>query len=230
MLAPHNTLRSIEVALQLGVDMIEFDVRRCRDTMVLLHDADLKTPSGGSGRVRDYTLAELRKLDVSSGYPTPTLQEAVSLIKGRAQMNVDLKETGYEGELLRILRHHNVLGDILISSLIPASLRTLKKLAPEVQVALSYPSGNQRGVISLMPWPLRLTIPWHVVRMVAAAHADAIMLHHHIITPQTVTAAHRRGYRAFAWTVDDPAEMKRLKQMGIDGITSDRPDLLMQLP
>jgi len=217
--APANTLRSLELALQFGVDMVEFDVRRCRDALVLIHNKKLRASTSGRGSVGDYTFAELRRVDAGKGEPIPTLHEAVSLINGRAQINVDLKEAGYEDEVLEVLRQHSVLGDVLISSLIPASLRTVKALAPEVTVGLSYPSRNPYMVlvVRLTPWLMRLTIPWRIIRMIATAHADATMLHHQIITPQLVTVVHRHGYRIFAWTVDNLVVMQRLRKMGIDG-------------
>jgi glycerophosphoryl diester phosphodiesterase len=229
--APANTLRSLELALQFGVDMVEFDVRRCRDALVLIHNKNLRASTSGRGNVGDYTLAELRRVDAGEGETIPTLHEAVSLINRRAQMNVDLKEVGYECEVLEVLRQHGVLNDVLISSLIPASLRTVKALAPEVPVGLSYPSMNpyKTLVVRLTPWLMRLIIRWRILRMIATAHADVTMMHHQIITPQLVAIVHHRGYRIFAWTVDNLVVMQRLKKMGIDGITSNRPDLLVQL-
>jgi glycerophosphoryl diester phosphodiesterase len=229
--APPNTLRSFERALAFGVDMVEFDVRRCRDALVLIHDKELGASTSGRGNVRDHTLEELRRVDAGEGETIPTLEEAASLIKGRAQMNVDLKESGYEGEVLQVLRKHGVLGDVLISSLIPASLRMVKALAPEVLVGLSYPSTRPylTPFIRLTPWLMRLTMSWRISGMIAAASADAAMVRYQLITPQLVTAAHRVGYRVLAWTVDDQFVMRRLKQMGIDGIASNRPDLLADL-
>ena len=229
--APPNTLRSFELGLQFGVDMIEFDVRRCRDGLVLIHDKDLRASTSWRGNVRDYTLAELRRVDAGDGAPIPTLYEAVSLIKGRAQMNVDLKEAGYEGEVLEVLRRHGVLGDVLVSSSNPTSLRAVKTLTPEVAVGLSYPSNKSYmvPVVRLTLWLTRLTVPRYILRLIADAHADATMLRHQIITPQLVIVVHHAGYRIFAWTVDDLVVMRRLKKMGIDGITSNRPDLLAQL-
>ena len=229
--APPNTLRSIDLAIEFGMDMVEFDVRRCRDALVLIHDKKLGMNTIGRGNVRDHTLEELRKVDLGEGETIPTLEEATCLIKGRAQMNIDLKEAGYEEEVLEVLRKRGVLGDVIISSLIPESLRTLKRLAPEVLVGLSYPPAKPylTPFVRFTPWLIRLTMPWRIAGIIAAAHADALMLRYQFITSNTVTAAHLVGYRVFAWTVDDLLVMRQLKKIGIDGIASNRPDLLADL-
>ncbi|MFA4837548.1 MAG: glycerophosphodiester phosphodiesterase, partial [Dehalococcoidia bacterium] len=169
--------------------------------------------------------------DAGEGETIPTLEEAACLIKGRAQINIDLKEAGYEDEVLEVLSKHGILGDVLISSVIPASLRKLKRLAPEVAVGLSYPPAKLylMPFVRLTPWLMRLTMPWRIQGLIAAASADAAMVRYQLITPQLVIAAHRFGYRVFAWTVDDLLVMRRLEKMGIDGVTSNRPDLLANL-
>lgn len=229
--APPNTLRSLELALKLGVDMVEFDLRRCRDALVLIHDKDLRSSTNGRGNVGDYTCAELQNLDAGDGERIPTLHEAVSLIKGRAQINVDLKEAGYEDEVLGVLRQHGVLVDVLISSLIPASVRRVKALASEVSAGISYPSDNpyKRLVVRLMAKLTPLPLTHRIPKIIAAAHADSIMMHHQIVSPQMVDSVHSAGYRIFAWTVDDLISMQRMKKLGIDAIISNRPDLFAQL-
>jgi len=217
--------------------MVEFDVRRCRDALVLVHDERLRRGPYSQSCVRDRTLAELRRLGIRADERIPTLDEAVSLIKGRAQMNLDLKDAGYEGEVLHVLGRHGVLRDVLVSSLAPASLRAVKALAPDVPVGLSYPddkggvSGKQylAPIVRLTLWLMRLTVPWRMPRMIAHARANATMLHREIISPRLVAVVHRAGYRVFAWTVDDLAMMRRLQAMGVDGIASNRPDLFTQL-
>lgn len=208
--------------------MVEFDVRRCRDALVLIHDPYMAASTGVRVNVRDHSLMELRGIDVGHGEVIPTLHEAVSLLKGRAQMNVDLKETGYEGEVLEVLRQHKVLSDVIISSVIPSSLRTLKMLAPEVSLGLSYPP-RKRYLTPVASQIIRHILPWRIKGIIAAAHADAVMLRYQFITPEAVTAAHRAGYRVFAWTVDDLPVMRQLEKMGFDGVASNRPDLLARL-
>lgn len=217
--------------------MVEFDVRRCRDALVLVHDEHLSVRGGLRRRVRDCTLAELRQLDLGDGERFPTLREAVAVIKGRAEMNLDLKEAGYEVEVLDVLAQHDVLGDVLVSSLMPASLRAVKALVPAVPVALSYPEDKggvsakprMAPVVRLILWLLRLTVPWRIPGMIARAHANAAMLHQQLVSPRLIAVVHRAGYRVFAWTVDDIVLMRRLRAMGMDGIASNRPDLFAQL-
>src|SRR5512143_1556225 len=94
--APANTLRSLALALEMGVDMVEFDVRPCRDALVLLHDDNLAQFDGARGLASESTLADLRSLVTDPDRKIPTLSEALDLVRGRALINVDLKATGYE--------------------------------------------------------------------------------------------------------------------------------------
>jgi glycerophosphoryl diester phosphodiesterase len=232
--APPNTLRSIELALQLGVDMVEFDVRSCRDALVLHHDARL---GHSRRRLQDHALDELATLDAGEGERIPTLDEAISLIKGRALINVDLKEEGCEGQVVDSLQKHAMLGDVLISSSAPSTLRAIKALAPDIPAGLSYPTDDTgvsakpyaAPVVEVALWLIRLSMPRRIARKIAGARADAAMLHYRVITPHLVAVAHAAGYRVFAWTVNELSTMRELRAMGVDGIASNRPDLFAQL-
>jgi glycerophosphoryl diester phosphodiesterase len=232
--APPNTLRSIELALQLDVDVVEVDVRRCRDAVVLHHDATVC--DGLSRPLVDCRLDELKALDVGEGERIPTLSEAVSRIRGRALIHLDLKEEGYEAELLDVLREQKVQEDTLISSSSPASLRAIKSLAPEVLAGFSYPtdgtgvSAKPYGapIVAVALRLMRLSAPRQIVRKIAAG-ADATMLQYTVISLPLVRTVHAAGHRVFAWTVDDLETMQGLQAMGVDGVISNRLDVLAQL-
>jgi glycerophosphoryl diester phosphodiesterase len=230
-----NSIRSLTLALELGVDVVEFDVRPCRDALVLLHDDNLGA-FASQELLNACTLAELRGLDTGPDGPIPTLVEALHLIKGRALINVDLKAAGYEEAVLEAVCAEAMLDDVLFSSLIPASLRRLKQLAPNAQTGLSYPEdrGNASGNPYLAPavnvvvaW-MRLTLPYRVPAMMTDAQANAVMLYHKVVSRPTVQTVHRAGGKVFAWTVDDLTQMRRLYALGVNGIASNRPELLAQ--
>jgi len=241
-LAPPNTLKSLSLALELGVDAVEFDVRPCLDCLVLLHDDDLDHFTADQGQDQDpgrprlasqASVEYLHSLDAGQGERIPTLEEVVDLLKGRVLMNVDLKAEGCEATLLEMLRRKGVMQDVLISSLTPGSLRRIKELEPEVKTGLSYPEDrhdlSSRPVLDpLIQILLRLTraaLPYRIRGMMDRAGVDAVMLNTEVLSPAVVERVRATGRRVFVWTVDDPQTMRRLHALGVDGITSNRPDL-----
>ncbi len=234
--APPNTLISISLALEYDVDMVEFDVRPCRDALVLYHDDHLDSSSGRL-LIGECSYEEIRCIDVGEGERIPLASEAIDLIKGKALMNVDLKDRGYEEKVLELLSEEKVLGDVVISTLIPESLVKIKQLAPDMRTSISYPTDSfdvskrpflkpiVRAALRIKRWAL----PYRILAMMAEARANATTLHFRTVSSATLNRVHQTGGKVYAWTVDDIGQMRSLKAMGVDGIASNRPDLFKQL-
>jgi glycerophosphoryl diester phosphodiesterase len=208
----------------MGVDMVEFDVRPCRDALVLLHDDNLSQFDGAQGLVSESTLADLRSLPTGLDRPIPTLQEALDLLRGRALINVDLKATGYEDAVVELVRSKGMAGDTLYSSLFPASLRRVRQVEPGARTGLSYPEdrGNSSGKPYLQPAVdvvvalMRFTLPYRILRMMEGAKANAVMLYHKVVSRQAVETIQRADGKVFAWTVDMPQRLRKLQELGAD--------------
>lgn len=234
--APANTLRSLALALEMGVDMVEFDVRACRDALVLLHDDSLTQFGGAGGLVSESTLADLRRLATGPERQVPTLSEALDLLKDRALMNVDLKAAGYEDAVVELVGAKGMAGDTLYSSLYPSSLRRVRQAEPGARTGLSYPQdrGNSSGKPYLQPTVnaavalMRLTLPYRILRMMAGAQADAVMLYHKVVSAPVVKTVHDVGGKVFTWTVDTPQRIREVLDLGVDGITTNHPDLFAE--
>ncbi len=235
--APPNTLISISLALTYGVDMVEFDVRPCRDALVLYHDDHLPHPSNGHRLISQSCYEEIRRIDIGQGERIPLASKAIDLIRGKALMNVDLKDRGYEVQVIELLREKNVLGDVVISTLIPESLVKIKQLAPDVRTSISYPTDSfdaskrpfLKPIVKAALWIKRLALPYRILALMAEARANATTLHFQTISPATLNRVHQTGGKVYAWTVDDILPMRALYAMGVDGIASNRPDLFKQL-
>ena len=223
--APPNTLAAFEKAIELGADGIEFDVHLSADGVpVVIHDFAVDGTTDGSGRVADLTLAQLRQLDAGStfdpafaGERIPTLEEVLKCIGGRLLLNIELKTTslrdnGLEQAVLAQVEQHGLGDRVLLSSFNPLSLRRAKRIAPHVPVGLLYGPD--------LPVPLR-----HAWLAFAIPH-EARHPEHKMVDAHYVAWAQRRGYRVNVWTVDDPDEMRRLIDLGVDGIITDLPDVL----
>jgi glycerophosphoryl diester phosphodiesterase len=228
-----NTLHSLSLALEMGVDVVEFDVRPCNDALVLLHDDNLSRYHYPDSLASQSTLEQLRTLEIDPKRQIATLEEALDLIKGHALMNIDLKAAGYETSVLELVCAKGVLGDVIFSSVIPSSLQRIRQQEPGAMIGLSYP--EDRGDASSQPYlkPLvntvlavmRLTLPYRVVSMMANAGANAVMLYHKIITRSVIRVVQQAGGKVFTWTVDDLARIQTLQKLGVNGITTNFPNL-----
>ncbi len=204
-IAPENTLESLAAAVAAGADVVEFDVG---EGLVLGHSLRERPVSPAS---LDDALAVLAEHDVG--------------------VHVDLKLVGIERDVAAAVRRHGLADRTLVSSTWVRSLRRLAIEAPELVRAVSYPRDRYR--VSALPWPgaltargaavMRKAMPWRVSLLLAASRANAVSLHHTLISPAVVRAAHARGAMVIAWTVNDPVQIERAARAGADAVVSDDP-------
>lgn len=211
--------------MQLGADAVELDVHLSADGVpVVIHDFTVDGTTDGSGRVAELTLAQLKQLDAGStfapafaGERIPTLAEVLEAVGERLLLNVELKslslrENGLERAVIAQIEQHGLDDCVLISSFNPLSLRRAKRIAPHIPVGLLYSSD--------MPLPLRRA--W----LAPFVHHEARHPNHTMVHARFLAWAKRRGYWVNVWTVDDPDEMRRLITLHVDGIITNRPDVL----
>jgi glycerophosphoryl diester phosphodiesterase len=223
--APANTLAAFEKAIELGADGVEFDVHLSADgAPVVIHDFSVNATTDGSGRVADMSLAQLKELD--AGYyfdPTfaheriPTLEEVLQTAGRRLLLNIELKtvslrDNGLERTVIAQVKRRGLEKSVLLSSFNPFSLRRAKKIAPRIPVGLLYAPG--------LPLPLRRAWLAHL-----APH-EARHPEHTMVDSRYMRWARRRHYRVNTWTVDEPDEMRRLIDLGVDSIITNVPDIL----
>jgi glycerophosphoryl diester phosphodiesterase len=217
--APGNTFESFQAALDLRVDMIEFDVIRLRGgELVLAHDledAAERTPHG---------LAE--GLDHFAG-------EAYA----DTELDVDLKAPGYEREVVDGIRARGLADRTLISSQYVESLELIGRIAPEIRRGWSVPKVRRDWTKSaLAPAALvaarliALRLPRQAARLIAAGGAEALMSHFILVTPRLVQAVQGAGGQLYVWTVDDPKRIAWLEAIGVDGVITNDPRLFEPAP
>ena len=199
-LAPANTLASFDAALEIGIDMVEFDVRAWDRDLVLAHTA-LHARRGGNVRLTDALahLATRRFKDV--------------------ELNVDVKHVGCEAPLLDRLRHASLIERTLISSQVPDVLDRVRALEPRAQVGISV-----GGRIA------RMSRRWRDWRAGALAGMqggrwDALMAQHRLVDDALLCDVVDRGGRLYAWTVNERAAIASLKRLGVHGIATADPRL-----
>lgn len=222
---PENTMVSFAEALRLGADMIELDVQRTQDGhLVIIHDDVMDRTSNGNGPVRAQTLAQLKSLDFGGWYDPrfageriPTLAELVDLVRGKAQLNVELKSTsaldpGFEAQVLAELKAADFLDDCILSCFDFDALQTLRRENPTVRLGALYDH--------------RLGRAGDVARWADEQTLQALHPHFAFASPMLVRAAHARGMQVNVWTVDKPILTRVLLAVGVDGIITNSPEIL----
>lgn len=210
---PENTILSFKKALQLGVDMIEFDVRKSLDDkLVIMHDATVNRTTNGTGTVADMTFAQLRKLDAGKGQKIPILQEVLDCINRKVRANIEIKAVDAVSELASVV--HNYISkkgwssaDFLISSFHLSALQEFHQLEPSIQLML---------ILSKIPNNYLEQVHSIPVQMVAISAAS--------ISKEIVDQMHSNDIPVVVYTVNDPKEIERMKVLGVDGICSNYPD------
>lgn len=236
-LAPENTLRSFRAAAAAGVDLIEFDVLDLpRGPLVLAHSDRLDEVSHGAagGNVRDRSLDELRELAPELA----TLDEALAYFVDEAPhvgVHVDLKLRSRLDEVAQALQRHGLVGRTVVGSFHVPSLQAMARQAAGVRIGLTYP--EDRLSLSRKPrlWPLvsfglstmRASVPYRIGGMARRAGATAVMLQHRLVTDSAVRRAHAHGLPVLAWTVDEPDDLRRVADAGVDGVITNDPRIFV---
>jgi len=236
-LAPENTLDSFRAAIDVGVDLIEFDVLDLRaGPLILAHSDHLDEVSHGAvrGRVRGRSLEALREIAPN----LPTFDEALAFFVDEAPdtgLHVDLKLKTRLDEVAAAIMRHGLEDRTVISGLHVPSLRAVARAAPRVRIGITYP--EDRFSISRKPylWPIvslglasmRASVPLRLPRLAQRAGATAVMLEHRLMTEASVTRAHDAGLPVLTWTVDEPADLERVIAAGADGVITNDPRIFL---
>lgn len=209
--APENTLKAIRLALEMGVDAVEVDVRLSKDGyLVVIHDDTLDRTTDGSGPVAEFTLAELKMLNAGLGERIPTLQEVLEEVK--ACLIIEVKVEGVERKVVDALREADRLDYVMVTSFIHPLIKKVKELEPSVKT----------GVIVS-------GLPVKPVELALHAKAEAIFPNHKYLSREAVEEARRGGLQVYPWVVDRLDEAKRLMDLGVNGLVTNRPRELLRL-
>ncbi len=220
--APENTLASFTLAVEQGADAIELDAKLSIDNQVMvIHDQTVDRTTDGKGRVNQLTLRELKELDAGSffdekfrGEKIPTLDEVFETVGKRFFINVEL--TNYASrrdqlvlQVAEIVKRHNLQNSILFSSFAPINLRRMKELLPEVPVGLLALDGPL-GALNRSAFYLSLS---------------PAIIHPYLkdVNAGFMARERSRGRRVHVWTVNAEVDMKRLMDLGVDGVFTDDP-------
>ncbi len=226
--APENTLAAFTLAVALGADGIELDVKLSKDGVpVIMHDLTVDRTTDGHGRVADLTLAELKKLDAGAkkdarfaGERVPTLAEVFEAVADKLWINVELTNYTTRGDglvrvVVELIGKMNLGRRVLLSSFDPFAIRAAKVFDPALPVAQLTAQGM----------PVYLRDAWLApIAPHEARHPDAVQL-----KQRGVAHYRRKGCRVNVWTVNDPDDMRRFVSQGVDGLITDVPDVARKM-
>jgi glycerophosphoryl diester phosphodiesterase len=224
--APENTMAAFRLAVELGARFIETDLQLTRDARVIaIHDLTLDRTTSGKGPVHSLPLDQIRTLDAGAwfgdrgaesylGERVPTLEEILDFAKEHDVIfYLEIKSGsawGIENVVVAVLRDHNASARVVILSFEPSALDSIHRLDPTMMTGFlcEHPSGD-------------------LVERTVRAGARQLVARGDLITPAVIEKAHHAGLQVVAWTINEPEQMRRLIETGVDGIITDYPDRLL---
>jgi glycerophosphoryl diester phosphodiesterase len=227
-----NTLAAFRAAVELGYSHLETDVHTTSDgELLLLHDRTLDRVTDGHGSIHDLTADEVQRVRIGGTEPVPTFDELVAAFPD-ARFNLDVKDWHSVPSVVAAIERHQVHDRVLVASF---SDRRRRAVLKQLSRRTASSAGTTANALFLVLGPL-LSVPAFglLVRAVlrrALRDVDALQVPVRyraipVVTADFVRRAHGLGLYVHVWTINDPAEMHRLLDLGVDGIVSDRADLL----
>jgi glycerophosphoryl diester phosphodiesterase len=204
-LAPPNSLRALELALEAGVDIVEIDV--------------LGLP--GRGLVLSHSTRD-------PGPEPLALDDALAFLAPQAPVGVlaDVKNRGFERELVEAIGRHGLVDRALVSTRDLSILRELRRLEQGLARSVTYPRNRGRAAaLRRVPWVL----PLRIADLLLRADASTATLNYRVVTRSVVERCHNLGAAVFVWTVNDSALVARLDALGVDGVITDDPSVFQAI-
>lgn len=224
--APENTMASFKAAIDSGADGLETDLHMTKDgELVLIHDVTLDRTTSGKGLVAEHSLKELKEL--SAGYwfndqykdeKIPSLRDFLEFTAGKNLLiNIEIKNDkksypGIEKKLLEILKEYNISNNVLLSSFNYDSLLKIKELDSKIKTGILY--------------LCRLVKPWELAIRLGA---DALHPFFYSLREKNIWGISKSGLQINPYTVNSPLLMKKMIDMGVTGIITDRCDILSSM-
>jgi glycerophosphoryl diester phosphodiesterase len=234
---PENTLLAFEGALAAGCTYLETDLHMTRDgVIVVFHDPRLSRTTNGSGLVKDLTWSELKRLDAGyhftpdardypyrgKGLTVPSFEELLELAPA-ARFNVEIKQSDppMVEALWRLIEQKKLHDRLLVAAAHDALVREFRHVSSGT-VATSAGASETRLFWAASRAGLTRLVPAPYDALQVPPHAGSLT----VVDARFVRAAHARGLHVHVWTIDEADEMERLLALGVDGLMSDRPDVL----
>jgi glycerophosphoryl diester phosphodiesterase len=236
---PENTMYAFTRAAEMGVDVLEMDIHSTADgVLVVMHDPTVERTTDGAGRINALTLAELKRFDAGyhwspdggkshpfrgRGITVPTLEEVFTSFNSM-HLNIDIKQQqpSLAASFCRMVREHGMTNKVLVGSFHTEALEEFRRECPAV--ATSYNAAEVGAFLRISTAGLdKLHSP-----VAQALQVPEQANGRQVLSRNFVEAAHERNLQVHAWTINETADIKRMLDLGVDGIITDYPDRLME--
>lgn len=202
-----NTLGSIEKAIELGVDYVEIDLRLTRDGhVVILHDATVNRTTHSHGRIKDLTLAQVKRIKTKDGQRVPTLEEALTLTDGRVGLMLELKIRGMAKAVTGIIERSGFSSPVIYASFHHTELARIRRILPQAKLLALFEKG-----------PIRPTA------LLANLHPSHVGIRFDRLTRRSVKALRAANFQIVVYTVNALEDVQRITSLEVDAVLSDYP-------
>ena len=232
--APENTIAAFELAIELGANALELDLRQTKDNvLVVLHDSNVDRTTNGEGGVNDFTFSELQKLDAGSWFDIefsdqkiPSLQEVIDLLDDSIIIIIELKEgnetyPGIEERVVELVKQNKIESQTILKSFDLNVLERLRNIDPAIPLLYVY----------------AVRIPWLGMIIDRAVTFDSVydldveylQPHRFFLSKSFVDDAHAKGFKVISWGVNSAEAINESLEYEVDGIETDYPDKVLEL-
>lgn len=215
---PENTLASFEKAIELGSNAIELDVQLLKTgELAVIHDETVDRTTNGTGYVADYTLEQIKRLETGHGQKVPLLDEVLDLVDKCIVVNIELKGKNTAQPVAEMIsRYQSEDGwedeHFLVSAVSRKELKTFKKIMPNIKIGTII---SRRTYLTTLPNAIRLG-------------ADFTVLEINHVYPRQIRKAHSKGIKVYVFTINTSQELEKCRQLGVDGVFTDYPDICIK--
>ena len=218
-LYPENTILGIKEALKLGVHRIEIDVHQTKDSvLVLMHDTSIDRTTYGSGKIKEFSFDELKKHKIPNAgndESIPSLEEVIQLVNGGTSLLIEIKKgnsyyPGIEKNIVELIKKHNAIDWCIIQSFDDDILLKINDLEPQLELH------------KLLFFTLNYSFE-------KKEHISEFSIYHRFVNEKIIDKIHELQKKVNAWTVNYAKQINDLKNMGVDGIITDHPELIKQI-
>lgn len=223
-IAPENTLAAFKEAIEIGVDAVELDLQGTADEqVVVIHDASLDRTTDQSGQIKETSLETIKQADAGTwfdpkfaGESVPTLAEALVSIADNAIVLLEIKDVSITKSVVRIVQNMDMVEQSVIISFNSSAIQTVRSLEPRLPTG--YIIGSKENIE-----------PIQLCQQLGLLGSSLLNVDHRLVTEDFIYEIRRRGITLWCWTVDDIDRMRELQELGIQGITSNRPEYFSQV-
>jgi len=208
-----NTLASVQKALDLGVDMIEIDVFKIQSgEIVVFHDKKVDRLANAGGNIEEYNMFQLRQLVLDGGHKIPMLQEVLKLIDNKVVLNIELKGAGTTDKVNQAINFYVKekgwnIDNFIISSFKWDELQAMRAINKDVKIAV-----------------LTSEDPLKALEVAKELDAVAINPNYKTLTQNNTAKIQSEGLKVYTWTVNEPEDIQRMTEFGVDGIITNYPE------